>query len=126
MIDVRLFVAGFADSDVAERVELARLLRHELLQLDLCDVSFAHQAASAPRGDAREMTPKGAGLEWATLAVTAIGSLAPLVSAVRSWLARNPRSSVTLEINGDQLTLADATPDECRQLIAAWMARHGE
>jgi hypothetical protein len=57
--------------------------------------------------------------------VTLAGSLPPFVAAVRGWLDRHPGASITVEIDGDQLALSDASPRERRQLIAAWMARHG-
>jgi hypothetical protein len=118
MTEIRLHVGGYADSDHEERAELAWSLQQELRDLDVDDVSHAR---------AKELPPgaKGSALEWAQLVVTLAGSLPALVATVRSWLGRHPRSSITLEINGDRLTLNDVSASERSELIAAWMRRHG-
>jgi hypothetical protein len=118
MTEVRLHVGGYADSDPQERAELAWRLQQELHELDLDDVSHA-TAEEAPPG------AKGSAVEWAQLVVTFAGSLPALVATVRSWQGRHPRSSITLEIDGDRLTLSDLSASERSELISAWMRRHG-
>jgi hypothetical protein len=118
MTEVRLHVAGYADGDAEERAELAWRLEQELRELDVEDVSHAG-AEEAPPG------AKGSAVEWAQLVITFAGSLPPLVTALRSWLGRHPGSSITLEIDGDRLTLSDPSSSERSELIAAWMGRHG-
>jgi hypothetical protein len=118
MTEIRLHIGGYADSDPEERAELAWHLKHELHELDLDDISHA-SAGETPLG------AKGSGVEWAQLVVTFAGSLPALVAMVHSWLDRHPQSSITLEIDGDRLTLTEPSASERSELIAAWMGRHG-
>ena len=77
MLEVRLTVAGFRDSDPEEQAELAWGLQGELSSLDVESFTRAH--AEAPPG------AKGAALDWAQLVVSLAGTLPALVAAVRSW-----------------------------------------
>ena len=115
--ELNVHVAGYEDSDLDERTELAGSLSDELRALDVEDIS--RPAAEAPAG------AKGSAFEWAQLVVTLAGSLPPLLAAVRAWLARHPGASIALEIDGDRLELTDASAGERRELIEAWMQRHG-
>jgi hypothetical protein len=117
MSELRLHVAGYPDSDAEERADLAARLRLELLDRGVHDVS--HPAIRPPPG------AKGGALEWAQLVVTLAGTLPPMVMALQGWLARHREASVTLEIDGDKLTLGDAAPEDQRRLIETFLARHG-
>jgi hypothetical protein len=114
---VRLHIAGYPDSDDQERAELSWRLEQELRELDVDDVS--PPGAEVPEG------AKGSVLEWTQLVVSFAGSLPPLVAAVRAWLGRHEGASITIEIDGDRLTLSDASARERSEFIDAWMARHG-
>jgi hypothetical protein len=114
---ISVHVAGYEDSDREERAELAWGLSEELRALDVEDVS---RPAGQP-----QIGTKGSALEWAQLVVTLAGSLPPLVGAVRGWLGRHPGAAVSLEIDGDRLELTNVAADERRELIDAWMQRHG-
>ena len=116
MTDVRVHVAGYPDSDDEERADLATRLRADLLAHRL-DVS--HPEAQALPGS------KGAGLEWAELVVTLVGTMPAMIAALQGWRARHPRAAVSLEIDGDKLTLDDASPAEQRRLVETFLARHG-
>jgi hypothetical protein len=116
--DVRLHVVGYADSDPEEQAELAWRLQQELTELDVEGVAHARKEEALPGA-------KGSAAEWAQLVVTSLASLPPLVVALRSWLGRHPQTSITLEIDGDRLTLSDPSASERSELIATWMARHG-
>jgi hypothetical protein len=118
MTTIRLHIAGYEDSDPEEQAELAWRLEEELRQLDDAD-DISHPQTTAPGG------AKGSGLEWAQLVVDLAGSLPALVGAVRSWLRRHPGASITVEIDGDAVTLSDASASERRELIEAWLKRHG-
>ena len=113
-----MHVAGFPDSDPEERAELAWRLQDDLVASDVGSISRP-QAAGAKGA-------KGAALEWAQLLVTLAGTLPGLVVAVRGWLDRHPHASVTLEIDGDRVTLSDGGSREGRELLAAWLERHGD
>ena len=76
-------------------------------------------AVHAPAG------AKGAALEWAQLVVGLAGSLGPLLAALRAWIGRHPDAAVTLEIEGDKITLDKASPADRQRLVEAFLARHG-
>lgn len=114
---IKIHVAGYPDSDAQERAELAWRLEHELRELDVDDIS--RPEIEQPAG------AKGSAVEWAQLIVTMAGSLPPLLSALRDWLGRHAGSSITLEIDGDRLTIEEPSAAERRQLIDTWMKRHG-
>ena len=111
-------VAGFPDSDPEEQAELAWRLQEDLSSLDVEDVT--RTSTDPPAG------AKGAGLEWAQLVVTLGGTLPALVAAVRGWAERHPGAEVTLELDGDCVTLSDASPEERQRLLSAWLRRHGD
>jgi hypothetical protein len=115
MTEVRVQMEGYPDSDDEERADLTSRLRGDLLAHDL-DVS--HPAAEAPAGS------KGAGLEWAQLVVTLAGTMPAMVAAVQGWRGRHPRAAVTLEIDGDTLTLEEASAADQQRLLETFLARH--
>jgi hypothetical protein len=117
MAELHVHVAGYPDSDDEERAELAWRLREEIREHGIDDVS--QPAVRPPPG------AKGGALEWAQLVVTFAGTVPPLVMAIQGWLGRHPRAAVTLEIGGDRLTLDEASPDDRRRLVEAFLARHG-
>ena len=117
MSEVRLHVAGYPDSDAEERAELAAGLREELADAPADEVS--HPSIRPPPG------AKGGALEWAQLLVTMAGTLPPLIMAVQGWLGRHRGAAVTVEIDGDTLTLGEASDAEQRRLVEAFLARHG-
>jgi hypothetical protein len=117
MAQLRVQVQGLPDSDDEERAELAGQLRDELLQEGVEDV--AHPEVDAPDG------AKGVAFEWAQLVVGLAGSLGPLLAALRGWIGRHPDAAITLEIDGDKITLDEASPADRQRLVEAFLARHG-
>jgi hypothetical protein len=109
-------VAGPPDSEPQEVADLTWQLKEELLELDVEEVE--HERTVAPPG------AKGDALAWAELIVTVSGSLPVLVNAMRGWLGRQQQGSVTIELDGDMLTLERASPEVQRDLIDAWLRRH--
>jgi len=116
MTQLRVQVQGLPDSDDEERAELASRLRDEMLQQGVDEV--AHPETDAPEG------AKGAALEWAQLVVGLAGSLGPLLAALRGWIGRNPDAAITLEIDGDKITLDKASPADRQLLVEAFLSRH--
>jgi hypothetical protein len=116
MTEIRVEVAGYPDSDDEERADLTSRLRSDLLAHDL---EVAHPDAPAPPGS------KGAGLEWAQLVVTLAGTMPAMIAALQGWLGRHPHATVSLEIDGDKLTLEEASPVDQRRLVETFLARHG-
>jgi hypothetical protein len=103
--------------DDAEHVAaLTRNLRQSLDQLD--GQSVAPAPANAPAG------AKGAGMDLAQLVVTFTGGLPVLVGMVRSWRARNRDAEVTIELEGDVLTLRGADRETESRLVDAFLSRH--
>jgi hypothetical protein len=117
MAQLRVQVQGLPDSDDEERAELASRLREEMVEQGVEEV--AHPEARAPEG------AKGAALEWAQLVVGLAGSIGPLLAALRGWIGRHPDAGITLEIEGDKLTLDRASPADRQRLVEAFLARHG-
>jgi hypothetical protein len=117
MTQLRVQVQGLPDSDDEERAELTSRLREEMIEQGVEEV--AHPDASAPGG------AKGAAFEWAQLVVGLAGSIGPLLSALRGWLGRHPDAGITLEIDGDTITLDKASPADRARLVEAFLARHG-
>ena len=112
------------DGADAERLgALAGFLCHELLQLDVKDVT-ALRAGELPPG-ARAFDVVAVGGLLVTLG-RSVGGLRVVVSAVRNWLGRGegaPRT-VRLEIAGDVLELSAATVADQQRLVELFVARH--
>lgn len=117
MREIRLSVLGLADSDDAERARMTRELEHQLHRRGVAHVG--HPAAVAPPG------AKGAALEWAQLILGFTGSLPALLGYLRSWQKEQGEPSITVAIDGDEITLAEPSTEERSALVDAWLARHG-
>ena len=117
MAQLRVHVQGLPDGDDQERAELTGRLREELLAQGVEEV--AHPDADAPDG------AKGPALEWAQLVVGLAGSVGPLLAGLRGWIGRHPDAAITLEIDGDKITLDNASPADRQRLVEAFLARHG-
>ena len=117
MTEVRVQVVGYPDSDEEERADLASRLRDEIQEHGIDDV--AHPAVESPAGS------KGGALALAQLVVTFAGTVPSLIMAIQGWLGRHPRAAVTLEIDGDKLTLDEASPEDRQRLLEVFLARHG-
>jgi hypothetical protein len=50
--------------------------------------------------------------------------LAPVLEAVRSWLAGSPQRGIKLEFDGDVLELSGVSSKEQRRLTDEWLRRH--
>ena len=48
-----------------------------------------------------------------------------MIMALQGWLGRHPRAAITLEIDGDRLTLDEASADDQQRLLETFLARHG-
>lgn len=117
--DAAIRIVLGSDSD-DERDNLTRSLREELLTLR--EVERVESARVAPPPGS-----KSAGIDFQTIIVTLAASggvLTTLIGCVQAWLTRRDRSSVTLEIGGDKLTITGASSDAERRLVDAWVGRH--
>jgi len=108
----------------AERLDrLSRLLRRELLEMEVEEVAALPAGPPPPGTRAFEVAAVGG------LLVTigqSVSGLEAIVSAVRQWLARGRgmRRAVRLEISGDVLELSDATAADQEQLVRLFVNRH--
>lgn len=108
----------------AERLDaLTGLLRGELLQLDVEDVTALRAGEPAP--GARGLDAAAVGGLLVGLGSSAEG-LRSVISAIRAWLARGggTRRTVRLELGGDVLELSEATVADQDRLIGLFIRRH--
>jgi hypothetical protein len=104
-----------------ELAELGRQLRTDLLELDVENVDFV-RADETPEG-----TKTGTPIDWTTLLLTVAASggvLTTLINVLQAWLTRQDRKSLSLEIDGDKLTVTGISSKEQKRLIDAWLSRH--
>lgn len=106
-----------------ERVDaVARMLRAELLELDVDDVRAARDGAAPEGSRAFDVLAVGK-------LVVSIGSskaLWSVITAVRDWFTRNPDRgrSVKIEVDGDVLELTAATREDQERLVRIFLERH--
>jgi hypothetical protein len=119
MSEIAIAVSLEADADAAELQDAASQLRRELLELDVDDVK-APEAGEAPVG-----TRGAAAAEIGTLLV-AVGhaAIGPVVAAIQSWVARRASRKVKLTIDGDSIEVSNVSPEDQRELIQSFLARH--
>jgi hypothetical protein len=113
-------VAVGRDADAQEVAEATLQLRRELLDLDADAVEPQAGGEPPPGTRAVELAALGA------LAVTISQSelLAPILAAVRWWLADAPQRSIKLELDGDTLELTGVSSKEQQRLTDEWLRRH--
>jgi hypothetical protein len=107
-------VGPCADVDVLDR--LTRLLRDELLALNIESVEFM-RSPDAP-GSA-----KGFGLAE-IVSLVGSGALTTVLDAVRGWMACGGGRTATLVVGGDSIELTGLFRDQ-QQLVEAWLTRAG-
>jgi hypothetical protein len=114
--ELRVLMRGYDDSDPQERAELAVQLSSQLRTIAAVRHAPATDAPDGAKGDA---------LEWAGLIVTLVGTLPVVVQAIQSWLdRRSRRTSVTLRLGDDEITLESASDAEQRKLLRTFLDRH--
>jgi hypothetical protein len=113
-------VAVGCDADAEEIGEATLQLRRELLDLNVDAVEPQAAGEPPPGTRAVELAALGA------LAVTISQSelLAPVLAAVRWWLAGAPQRSIKLELDGDSLELTGVSSREQQRLTDEWLRRH--
>lgn len=117
---VLLRIATDPQTDDQEMEELGRRLRGELLQLDV-------DAVDQVRGEKASAGAKGDSVTLGTLLVTLAASggvLTTLISTVQSWLTRQERHAITLEIGGDKLVITSASSEQQQRLIDDFIDQH--
>lgn len=108
-------------SDDEQTEELTRRLRAELLEIE--EVRAVNSVRGSQLPDGAKGDPVTLGTLLVTLAASG-GVLTTIVNTVQSWLSRNEKHSVTVEIGGDKLTITGPSSDEQKNLVDHWIARH--
>lgn len=107
------------EADRHRAAELAWDLKQELEERSRAE-SVEHAPGVAPPH------AKGSAVEWAQLLVTFSGGLPGLVALIRGWADRHEKDvAIRVELDGDSISLADATPEERRRLVELFAERHG-
>ena len=120
-MDILLGLMPDSAADAEEKARLTTKLRAELGELHLYTLDVRAQ------GDL-PMNSKGSGTVATGAIVLALsapgGVLTSLIGLVQDWLGRQPaRHRVSLTIDGDTIEV-EATAEERRQLIDAFVNRH--
>lgn len=112
-----LQVCASSGDDTEYLMDLARLLRGELLELDVAAVDEVPDSG-APAG------AKGTAAIAGWLAVQ-LGpeALKAVVAKVAGWATRNNRK-VKVTLNGDTLEVEGISRDEQARIIDNWLSRH--
>lgn len=116
-----LTLGGDPEATAEELEKMARRLRDDIMELDI-------EAVKPGEKEAPEGSKGGTAIDWTTLFVTLAtsGTLTAIIAAVQTWLLRNQKSSVTVKVGDDELTVAGAGPysEEQKQTIAQWLNRN--
>ncbi len=116
-----LTLAGDPEATAEELEKVARRLRDDIMELDI-------EAVKPGEKKVPEGSKGGTAIGWTTLFVTLAtsGILTAIIAAVQAWLLRNQKSSVTVKVGDDELTIAGADPysEEQKQTIAHWLNRN--
>ncbi|WP_329172331.1 hypothetical protein OG754_10345 [Streptomyces decoyicus] len=113
-----LDLTGASDTDADELQSLGEQLRRALLELDVEDVQLARQGAAAPEG-----AKPGEVIAVGALVVTTVPLLVrQVLQLVDTWLRHRPLRSVTVEIDGDTIELGNASAEDQRRLIDAFVS----
>ncbi|MEV0740193.1 hypothetical protein AB0I51_30635 [Streptomyces sp. NPDC050549] len=125
-MDVLLRLAPAADADREETERLLARVRTELRELDLDSLQLHTVPGTVePAGAKGGVDPVTVGA--VVLALSAPGGvLTALVETLRDWLGRqSARHRVSVTIDGDTIELERASADERRELVDAFVRRHG-
>ena len=115
------------EPEVLER--LSHNLRDELIELDAIEkvALVTKEGEQAPKGS----KSGGEVAVLGSLLVTLGGSLASnvipsLANTLQSWVTRQDRHTISLEIGGDKLQLTGVSDEQQEKLIDVWISKHVE
>jgi hypothetical protein len=118
VLQLRVDVGLAPDADAGELDEAARLLRSELLELDVVDVALLADGPPPPGARAVEAAAVG-------LAVTAAREVvAAVVRSLERWVGSRSSRTVKLTLGEDSLELSGASLGDQRQLVEAFLTHH--
>jgi len=120
-LQVRLHIIGVSEADEEDLAVLTQRLCNELSELDLDSVKIA-SAGEVPAG-AKAGDPFTWGQLLLTLAASG-GVLTTLINVLQSWVCRQERCRLTMEIGEDKLEIQGISSQEEQRLIEAWIRHH--
>lgn len=118
--------------DLNEPEELERLchnLRDELNELDVIEKVdlITKEGEQAPKGSKSGGEVAVLGSLLVTLGGSVASNVIPsLANTLQSWVTRQDRHTISLEIGGDKLQLTGVSDKQQEKLIDAWISRHLE
>ncbi|HEY7391331.1 MAG TPA: hypothetical protein VH640_22640 [Bryobacteraceae bacterium] len=117
-IQLILHIDAGPEADQEDQALLTQRLRHDLLDLDVESVDPIHSGAAPGRA-------KGDPVTLTTLAVTlAPIALTEIMKALQTWLSRHERATVSIESDGQKMTVTGSPSKEQQQAIEAFLGRH--
>jgi hypothetical protein len=117
--------SSLGEDDDQENLErITYNLRDDLKELDSIEKVDLIKTGEVPRGaKVGEVIMLGTLLvELAPVIGTA---LTHVVNTLQSWLRRNDKKKILLEIGGDKLEVTGIPDEERQRLIDVWIRRHG-
>lgn len=117
------------DEDPEELERITNNLRGDLIEVDAIENVdlVTKEGELPPEGSKSGAEVAALGSLVVTLGATAASSVIPkLTNTLQSWLTRNERHKISLEIGGDKLEVTGISDKERQRLIDTWISRHIE
>lgn len=121
-IQLVLSINAGEETDAEEMEALTQQLYRDLLELE--DVESVDLVRAGKQPERAKVSDP---ISWGTVLVTSLaagGVITTLINAIQSWLTRNERRSITVEIDGDKLQITGISSKEQQQIINAWINNH--
>lgn len=121
-IQLVLSINAGEETDAEEMEALTQQLYRDLLELE--DVESVDLVRAGKQPERAKVSDP---ISWGTVLVTSLaagGVITTLINAIQSWLTRNERRSITVEIDGDKLQITGISYKEQQQIINAWISNH--
>lgn len=114
------------DTDTQELETITYSLRDDLIELEIIEkVDLVTKEMAPQRSKGAELAALGSLL--VTLGASAATSIIPnLANTLQSWLTRNERHKISLEIGGDKLEVTGLSDLEQQKLVELWISHHLE
>jgi hypothetical protein len=115
------------DDDPEELERLTHNLRDYLTEVDAIEKVdlVTKEGEQAPKGSRAGGEVAALGSLLVTLGASAGTTIIPnLVNTLQSWITRNERRKISLEMGGDKLEVTGISDKEQQRLIDAWISRH--
>jgi len=127
--EVLINIESLDDNTEPEELErLSHNLRDELNELDIVEkVDLITKDEEAPKGSKSGGEVAMLGSLLVTLGGSLTSNVIPSLSnTLQSWVTRQDRHTISLEIGGDKLQLTGLSDKQEEKLIDAWISRHTE